>query len=109
VWEKVKTQKARLDSYQVKSLLSMEDLVRLNKEDFYKCLEAKCLEAFKTVFTGASRGLGGRLDDVILSILGFSAKATGTTAPANCCLGQAYQPVEQTVNCLSRNVAPLPS
>jgi hypothetical protein len=98
----VTTQASKLDNFQTENLLSMEDLSRLNREDFLRRLES-----FKTAFIGVSKGLGGRLDIVELSL--HESNDLERQADAASLISRAYQPIEQTVDRLSRGMPALPT
>jgi hypothetical protein len=56
---------SRLDSHKADINLSVENHVKLSRDNFYHCLDA-----FKTAFISTSRGLGGRLDNVKFKLIG---------------------------------------
>jgi hypothetical protein len=58
---------SRLDNFKSEIGSSVDDKVKLSQEDFYWRLSD-----FKAAFINASRGLGGRLDNVELRVLGLS-------------------------------------
>jgi hypothetical protein len=70
---------SRLDFHMTDVSLSVESQVKLSREDFYHCLDA-----FKTAFISASRGLGGRLDNVELKLIGVIENTNqGAQQPAS--------------------------
>jgi hypothetical protein len=66
IWTTVTVQGTRLDSFKSEVTTSVEAQVKLGREDFYKQLED-----FKFAFIQALRGLGGRLDNVELRMIGM--------------------------------------
>ncbi len=87
--------------YEVKS--SVEGQVKASREDFYFKLDA-----FKTAFISATRGLGGRLDNVELSLIGVAANANDVamtvtpTRPSHSGLNKTADQLSRTMNYTSR-------
>jgi hypothetical protein len=73
----LKVQSSRLDYYKKEINLSVEVQMQSSSDDSY----AK-LDAFKTAFISATRGLGGRLDNVELSMIGLT-NSTPQPSPAS--------------------------
>jgi hypothetical protein len=67
MWKQQVSQVARLGSYKAEIGTSVDLQVKLGGEDFYRRLES-----FKARFIMASRGLGSRLDNVELCLIGLS-------------------------------------
>jgi hypothetical protein len=65
IGKQVDLHNTRLDSYKAEVNLSVENQIKLGQEDFYYCLDS-----FKSAFISASRGLGRRLDNVELKLIG---------------------------------------
>jgi hypothetical protein len=72
----VSRQGERLDDYKEEVKTTVDHQVILGREDFYKQLED-----FKLAFIQATRGLGGRLDNVKLRMVGMSNTTTHQTIP----------------------------
>ena len=76
IGKSVSAQGARLDTYKAEVRASVEEQTKSIREDFYTKLDS-----FKGAFILATRGLGGRLDNVELSVMGLvsQAQASSTT------------------------------
>ena len=92
-----------MDAYKSEVKSSVEGQVKASREDFYFKLDA-----FKTAFISATRGLGGRLDNVELSLIGVAANANDVamtvtpTRPAHSGLNETADRLSRTMNYTSR-------
>jgi hypothetical protein len=76
IWKKVSTQVTRLNTYNSEVATPVDAQVKLGREDFYKQLED-----FKMAFIQASRGLGGKLDNLELRMIGMGKNLPAAPAP----------------------------